>query len=541
MRRAAPTRPDPHVAEPASPNLSLREMLTGEKDARKRRIAPKTRTAVERTQSSTIIKPLATPSMAALQKVYLAAQPRLVRIFNSQFEKVWSNRPADVPIAVFSESGEEGIPGEGFERDRWPVARVIAGLPRAMRLYTTRALPDQEGHANEETWRVTAYPIESPDGTLVVEETERVDSPVDDAARLIRLDQDVEDLLHNVVAFMQHGEVAHPLRLPNPHIQNCQEIRGCANPDCPAHGNSSAERCWEVPHSLGNGAGAPDNLLDKFHSCSKCNVFGLASPDSLIRISENFNRLISLLQLKYQESFDVQHRMQQADKLAIMGELLACIAHEIKNPLGIIIGRLDIIGLEMESMTPEQLSEDLATIYQQANRVRQIIDHLLRMARPEPPAFQPVSINSVIQDSVAMVRKMLKDRKVEVVTSLQPDLSLIQADQIQLQQVLLNLILNARDAMEEGGTLRISSLAGNGAEPGVTVTVADSGQGIAPDQLTRLFSSFHTTKLNQGGTGLGLAVCRRIMRVHNGRISAESQLGKGTTMQLWFPLGRSAA
>jgi signal transduction histidine kinase len=187
-------------------------------------------------------------------------------------------------------------------------------------------------------------------------------------------------------------------------------------------------------------------------------------------------------------------------------------------------------------MDKEVLTEDIGTIYQQAYRVRHIIDHLLAMARPQPPSFKPVHLNAVVMDSLEMVRKTLAEKHLQIEVDLQPDLPPIHADQIQMQQVLLNLILNARDAMGEGGRLLVTTRLNEADPPGVDVFVNDDGEGIAPEVLQRLFSSFQTTKINQGGTGLGLAVCRRIMESHKGHITADSALAKGTTMRLWFPL-----
>lgn len=469
-------------------------------------------------------------------RIYLEAQPRRVRMIDPDLQVIWCNRPQDAADQLrFPGSQAAGgtIPDNQPALERWPVTRVIEGDSRAVRLYTTPRHAIGVARPHFHTWRVTAWPIRTPHGLLVIEETELVDAPDEDANRLLQLDQNIEDLLHDVIMKLQEGVDVSALRLPNAHLDSCAEACSNRNADCPAADEQVSNRCWEVTRLPRCGGDSNGELLGRFETCSRCNVFAMASPDPMIRISENFNRLISLLQLKFQEALDVQRRMQQADKLAIMGELLASIAHEIKNPLGIMIGRLDILGMEMESMSPETLSEDLATIYHQANRVKQIIDHLLRMARPEPPQFKPVYMNAVIADCLAMVRKTLAERSIRVVVDIDQDLPPIPADLIQMQQVLLNLILNARDAMEEGGTLTISSLAQPLDE--IRITVADTGEGIAPDELRKLFSSFHTTKLSKGGTGLGLAVCRRIMRVHNGRITAESELGKGTSMHLHLP------
>jgi signal transduction histidine kinase len=475
-------------------------------------------------------------------QAYLGSQPRRVRIFNDQLELVWCNRPhregEDLEFA--DGAGQHSRPPAGIERDYWPVKRVFEGVRAPERLYPLGGFAEEDPRAMPR-WRVVAWPLSTSMGLLAVEETEWIAAPQTGEVGVKVLDQDIEVLLQRVLVSLDQGAESGPLRLDNPFLGHCRDKVACSNRHCPAYDNPTAARCWEMTAAADGEASPGPGVVARFVACSHCEVFEAASPTSLARISENFNRLISLLQLKYQETLDVQHRMQQADKLAVMGELLAGIAHEIKNPLGIIIGRLDVIALEVDNLDPAVLTEDLATIHQQANRVRQIIDHMLAMARPAPPRFGPVRANSVVVDSLEMVRKTLAEKQLRVTTSLQPDLPAIHADQIQVQQVLLNLVLNARDALQAGGHLHISTRLLEGDEPGVEVLVADDGEGIPPDVLRRLFTSFQTTKLSKGGTGLGLAVCRRIMELHNGRVSAESAPGEGTTMRLWFPLGESLA
>lgn len=469
-------------------------------------------------------------------KAFLSAQPRRVRIFDGQLQLVWSNRNGAQAEEFLPGTGLP-LPGEGFERDRWPVHLVLGGASSSTRLYPAPAARDANGAGGSPAaWKVTAWPFPTEAGLLAVEETEETDSPEDGDVALKQLDQDIENLLENIFEYLHKGTARGPLRLSNPHLSRCVEERVCTNENCPAYHNPEVARCWEVTaFNQGHESGDLD-ILERFQACSECGIFDMASPDSPSRIAENFNRLISLLQLKYQETLDVQYRMQQADKLAVMGQLLGGIAHEIKNPLGIIIGRLDVIGLELDSLNTQELTEDISTIYEQANRIRHIIDHLLDTARPEPPKFTPIHMNSVVIDSLKMVRKTLLDKRLRITLDLQKSLPPIAADQIQMQQVLLNLILNARDAMAEGGRLHIASRVTSGPDEGVEVTVTDDGEGIAPELLRKLFSSYQTTKLNKGGTGLGLAVCRRIMDVHGGRIAAESIRNEGTTMRLWLPL-----
>lgn len=468
-------------------------------------------------------------------KAYLRSQPRRVRFFNGDMELVWSNRDEGIE-EEFLPGYDSPLPPIGVERDCWPVELVAHGAPSFSRLYNLSGKRSLISPDTPTSWKVSAWAVDTAKGTLIIEETEPVSKPDDPDTLLKKLDGDIEELLQHIFEYLHKGTVSGPLRLSNPHLVRCVENRVCTNKNCPAYDNPDVARCWEVTAFNDVYASGDVDIMSKFHACSECGIFDMASPDSYSRIAENFNRLISLLQLKYQETLDVQYRMQQADKLAVMGQLLGGIAHEIKNPLGIIIGRLDIIGLELDGFDHEELKTDISTIYQQANRIRHIIDGLLDTARPEPPKFHPIHINGAVVDSLKMVRKALLDKRIRVILDLDESLPAIPADRIQMQQVLLNLVLNARDAMDDGGELRIlSRLSGDPAE-GVEVIVSDTGEGIPPDQLRKLFSSYHTTKLNKGGTGLGLAVCNRIMEAHNGRIIADSILGEGTSMRLWLPL-----
>lgn len=504
-----------------------------------------------------------------LLKAYLSSQPRGVRIFDGTLTVLWDNTP-DRAEAYGIFRGDDGavlpIPPDGVARRVWPVHLVLSGAPEAERLYKL-----EPPHADtSQCYRVKAWPLShsgTPGGatgadggtnggsngggngggarghagqtTLIVEETERLAAKDCQDHRIGQLDKEVETLLAGIVDHLERGRAGDVLRLrlANPHVRKCREVRHCGSGRCPAFQRHDNLRCWEIPGTFCPEQAESKDILTKFRYCHECEVFIAACPDPLTRVAENFNRLIALLQLKYHEALEMQRQLQQSEKLGVLGELLAGIAHEIKNPLGIIMGRLDVLSLELEGQTHDEVAEDFEVIRSQASRVKTIIDHLLKMARPGPLETKTVAINDVISDTLPMVQKTLQHSNVRLEPRLTPNLPSIDVDVIHVQQVLLNLIINARDAMPTGGTLTITSEVDDPHAPqGVTIHVRDTGVGMTPDQLKVFFSPFYTTKLEQGGTGLGLAVCQRIMRQHKGRIDAESHPNEGTLMRLWFPI-----
>jgi signal transduction histidine kinase len=159
------------------------------------------------------------------------------------------------------------------------------------------------------------------------------------------------------------------------------------------------------------------------------------------------------------------------------------------------------------------------------------------MARARPTSYQDADINEIINETLPMVRKVLKDGKVRVALNLADGLPALRGDIIQIQQVLINLILNARDAMApSGGQLTITTEPWAEDKPGVMVSVRDTGVGMTTEELKKIFSPFYSTKLDKGGTGLGLTICQRIMRQHEGQITVQSIPLQSTTFNLWFPV-----
>ncbi|WLT32887.1 sensor histidine kinase [Geothrix sp. PMB-07] len=228
---------------------------------------------------------------------------------------------------------------------------------------------------------------------------------------------------------------------------------------------------------------------------------------------------------------DTHRQLAQADKLASVGRLAAGIAHEINNPLTGVLSYASLLRKRMEH--DASACEDLDVIVRETVRCRGIIRGLLDFARPAAPARKPMDLNDVIRRSVSVVMTQLSLHQVDLSLGLAPDLPTVQADANQIEQVVVNLLLNAADAIgEAGGHIRATTRLG----PGDTIELLlqDSGHGIPAEDLPRIFEPFFTTKGNHG-TGLGLAVSWGIMEAHGGALEVQSELGQGTCFTLRLP------
>src|SRR5262245_6998942 len=234
---------------------------------------------------------------------------------------------------------------------------------------------------------------------------------------------------------------------------------------------------------------------------------------------------------------------RQSEKLAGLGTLAAGIAHEINNPIGIISSRIEIMLLDAESEPlPAGVREDLHVLHRHAQRVARIAQGLLSFARQAPGegTRAPVSLNALVEDTLLLVGKQVVKQGIAVKHALDPGLPPVWGDENALQQVLVNLLTNARDALPAGGEIQIATCATRGDDKTVKLVVRDTGPGIPPEVLPRIFDPFFTTKAR--GTGLGLSVSYGIVRDHKGTLEVESRPGEGTTFVLTLPrLGAEAA
>ena len=235
------------------------------------------------------------------------------------------------------------------------------------------------------------------------------------------------------------------------------------------------------------------------------------------------------------EKVGLERSARQAEKLAALGTLSAGLAHELNNPVGIISSRIDLMLQEAEELgLPPQVRQDLEVLHRHSQRVARIARGLLSFARQSPGDRGLLDLNGVVEDTLLLLEKQVSKEGITVRRSLAPDLPPMQGDSNALQQVVLNLLTNARDAMGDGGEIRIET-GTVASRPGwLRLVVADNGPGIPLHRLPRIFDPFYTTKAQ--GTGLGLAVSYGIVREHQGTIDVQSQPGKGTTFTLTFPV-----
>jgi signal transduction histidine kinase len=235
------------------------------------------------------------------------------------------------------------------------------------------------------------------------------------------------------------------------------------------------------------------------------------------------------------ERIALEHVARRAEKLAALGTLAAGLAHELNNPIGIISSRIELMLLDAEATgLPPAVREDLTVLHRHAQRVARIASGLLSFARQSSGERMPVDLNHLVTETLLLAEKQLTHEGIRVETKLAPRLPAILGDANTLQQVLLNLITNAWDALDAGGELRIETSAGPDDSGVVKLVIADTGPGIDPEVLPRIFDPFFSTK--PSGTGLGLSITDGIVRDHGGTIDVESRPGTGTRFVLTFPV-----
>ena len=239
------------------------------------------------------------------------------------------------------------------------------------------------------------------------------------------------------------------------------------------------------------------------------------------------------------ERVTLETQLAQADKLSSIGLLAAGVAHEINTPLAVISSYAQMLSKQLRG--DARLVPVLDKITQQSFRAAEIANGLLNFSRTSTTEFRDTDLNQVIRDTLSLLEHQFKTAQIDVYLDLAEQLPGIHGNPGKLQQVFLNLLLNAKDAMPGGGNLRVSTLVNGNVEALIT----DSGSGIAPEHLKRIYDPFFTTKTtpkpgDRRGTGLGLSVSYGIIQEHAGKIHVESAIGAGTTFHLEFPLLRNS-
>jgi two-component system, NtrC family, sensor kinase len=250
--------------------------------------------------------------------------------------------------------------------------------------------------------------------------------------------------------------------------------------------------------------------------------------------NERIGRLLLFDDVTQRERMEEQ--MTQTEKLTSLGLLAAGVAHEVNTPLAVISNYIQMLAKQMPDGDPRQTI--IEKIVKQTFRASEIVNNLLNFSRTGAAEAASVDVNHVVEETLSLVAHPLKTAKIQVVKELSESLPPVHGSANKLQQVFLNLFLNARDAMPGGGMLEVRTAAHNGS---VEIEIADTGGGIPREHIHRIFDPFFTTKSNGRGTGLGLSVSYGIIKEHAGKIDVRSTPGKGTSFHVEFPPARKAA
>ncbi len=253
--------------------------------------------------------------------------------------------------------------------------------------------------------------------------------------------------------------------------------------------------------------------------------------DEIGLLADSFNEMSRKMAADIDELQRLNARLMRTEKLAAMGTLAAGVAHEVNNPLASISSLIQM--MQSTAGLPAEAREKLNLISAQIQRITQVTNDMTNFARARPAARLPVEINTVIESSLRLARFDATFQDLAVETNLSGDISPVIADPDQLQQVVLNLLLNARDAMPEGGKLTVSTRLENNE---AVIAVADSGGGIDVRAVPHIFDPFYTTKPAGKGTGLGLAVCYGVITAHGGRIELADNSPSGTVFNVFLPI-----
>ncbi len=264
--------------------------------------------------------------------------------------------------------------------------------------------------------------------------------------------------------------------------------------------------------------------------------------DKLREDKKQIEQYIKSLEESNRQIKKAQDEVLRSEKLASVGKLAAGIAHEIGNPIGIVLGYIEILRRNMSQK--EENLDTLKRVENEIMRIDKIIRELLGFSHPRKAVLHSIQVNPLIEEAASLISHQKAFHNIELDLKLQEGLPFITVDEQQFQQVMINLFINAMDAMQKGGGLTVTTEQQNDKQnpsnipsntSDVRITISDTGVGIEENQLNRIFDPFYTTKSPGKGTGLGLSICLRIIESFRGKISVKSSLSEGTTFTIMLP------
>ncbi len=314
--------------------------------------------------------------------------------------------------------------------------------------------------------------------------------------------------------------------VPNESLRNCWEVQGCDLKDCPAYGK---KRCWTISGTRCFGCVQGD-AAEKICDCKKCIVYRESCGDEVGELIEVFNQMVGDLKHNLEELEEAKEEQFRLDRLSALGQIAAGVAHEINNPLGgISLCFNNLITTDMDEGTRQRHIDVIKSGF---DRIQTIVKRLLDFSKNSSLSISRVSLNTIVGNVLKLAEYTISKKGITRVEHLAGDIPPVMVDPGKLEQVFLNLIINAVQAMDNGGVLTIRT-----ESDGATcrVSVADTGKGIPRDILARIFDPFFTTKDPGEGTGLGLSVSKAIIEQHKGEIKVETS-EEGTVFTVYLPL-----
>jgi len=247
----------------------------------------------------------------------------------------------------------------------------------------------------------------------------------------------------------------------------------------------------------------------------------------------------------YEELKKTQQELVQSEKMAALGRFSSGIAHEIRNPLGIIIAGMEFLERKL-SKTEANVKEPIEKIKDATFRADSIVQSLLKFAMPSELKIKRIKPNDLVNNTLSLIAYRISSNNIKIETYFEKEELYIDVDKNQIEQVLFNILMNAIEAMPKGGVIKIktykTTLSKNAqVKPECTIEIIDTGEGISKDNLTKLFEPFFTTKRGKKGIGLGMSISKKIVDNHNGDIIVNSEVGKGTAVSIFLPLASEGA
>ncbi len=371
-------------------------------------------------------------------------------------------------------------------------------------------------------------------------------------------------LIHSVISDKDYD-----IMPENNHLKKCYEVKNCHKMDCPCY-EKEAMRCWQVAGTYCGGE-VQGEFAQKYGNCAQCEVYISANSDPIIQIHEQFSNMMHLINVKNDALSHANENLKlsqatiiQQEKMASIGQLAAGVAHEINNPTGFVnsnlnsldkyVGRLtEFIDAQTEAveslgdnniknslvekkkkMKIDYICSDIKDVIKESlegtDRIGNIVNNLKGFARLDTDKTKNINLNQCLDSTLHVVWNELKYKT--TVEKDYGDLPSIEGYQQQLTQVFVNILVNAAQAIEKQGDIKIKTYNSNGSN---FVIISDTGSGISEDRIDKIFEPFFTTKEVGKGTGLGMSIAYDIVLKHKGKIDVESEVGTGTTFTIELP------